>query len=298
MKLATTTGDYFAYTNSQAEAIQHIKNAGFKYIDYNFCLDYNKNVGIFGENYEEYIKEITLTCKNLGVKLVQAHAPMGRPFEDGGKLLEKTLRCVDACGAWGIKNIVVHSGYSAGLSKEETFKRNKEFYMPLLARAEKYGINILTENFNKMCDKNIYWIDNATDLLELIEFVNHPLFHAVWDTGHGNLQEMPQDEAIRLLGDHIKAVHIQDNNGDWDSHLAPFLGTLNLDSVMNGLFEIGYGGYFTFEVGNFFTPAKKRRLYEKSTLLASAPLELRNAFQQYLYKLGQCVLKAYNCFEE
>ncbi len=298
MKLATTTGDYFTYTNSQAEAIQYIKNAGFKYIDYNFTLDYNQNNGVFGENYEEYIKEIADTCKNLGVTLVQAHAPMGKPFEDGGVLLNKTLRCVDACGAWGIKNLVVHSGYSAGLSKEETFNRNKEFYMPLLSRAEKYGVNILTENFNKMYDKNIYWIDNAIDLLELIEFVNHPLFHAVWDTGHGNLQEMPQDEAIRLLGNHIKAVHIQDNNGDWDSHLAPFLGTLNLDSVINGLFEIGYNGYFTFEVGNFFNPKEKRRVYEKSTLLSTAPLELRNAFQQYLYKLGECVLKTYNCFEE
>ena len=298
MKLATTTGDFGAYSPSQAFALEHIRRAGFRYADYNFGMDLSRANGVYAEDHEAYFDEIAQTADKLGIKLIQAHAPMGKPLADGGKLLGETLRCVDACGAWGIPNLVVHSGYVRGLSAEETFARNREFFLPLLERAEQYGVNILVENFNKMCVDGLYWIDNAPDLLRMIEAVNHPLFHAVWDTGHANMQEMPQDEALRLLGSHVRALHVQDNMGDADTHLVPFLGTLSLDAVMNGLLDIGYDGYFTFEVGGFFLPADKRRPFERDTRLASAPIALRDAFERYLYELGKCVLEKYGCFEE
>lgn len=297
MKLATTTGDFAAYTDSQAEALAHIRSAGFLYADYGFSVDYRRRAGIYGGDFNAYVDEIAEAADTVGIKLVQAHAPLGKPLTDEN-LLTDTLLCVDACGAWGIQNLVVHSGYMRGLSPEETFARNKEFFLPILNRAEKYGINILVENFNKMDTEGLYWIDNAPDLLRMVECVNHPLFHAVWDVGHANMQEMPQDEALRLMGSHIKALHIQDNKGDMDSHLVPFLGTLNLDAVMNGLLDIGYNGYFTFEVGGFFTPAEERRPYVKDTRLAKAPLDLRLAFEKYLYELGKCVLTEYGCFEQ
>ncbi len=298
MKLATTTGDYSLYPCSQTEALMHIRGAGFRYADYNFGTDYARRDGVYGAESEKHIDSVNETAAKTGIKLVQAHSPMGKPLEDDGTFLADTLKCIDACGKLGIPNVVVHSGYTRGITREETFRRNREFFMPLLERAEKYGLNVLVENFNRMCIDGMYWIDNAPDLLGMIECVDHPLFHAVWDVGHGNLQEMPQDEALRLLGGHVKALHIQDNAGDTDSHLVPFLGTLNLDSVINGLTDIGYAGYFTFEVGAFFAPESKRRAYERDKRLAKAPIELRDAFERYLYELGKCVLEKYGLFEE
>ena len=298
MKLATTTGDFLSYTDSQVESLRHIREAGFKYADYGFGWDCAFRKGVYSQDYERYFEEVAKAADSIGISLVQAHAPMGKPFTDGGVLLGDTLRCVDACGVWGIKNLVVHSGYARGLSREQTFERNREFFMPLLERAECYGVNILVENFNKMCVDGLYWIDNALDLLQMVECVDHPLFHAVWDVGHANMQDMPQDEALRMLGSHVRALHIQDNMENEDSHLVPFCGTLNMDSVVCGLKDIGYNGYFTFEVGAFFAPESKRRSFERSKLLASAPIELRDAFERYLYALGKCVLEKYGCFEE
>jgi sugar phosphate isomerase/epimerase len=111
------------------------------------------------------------------------------------------------------------------------------------------------------------------------------------------MQEMPQDEALRLLGSHVRALHVQDNLGNKDAHLAPFSGTMNLDAVMHGLMDIGYDGYFTFEVSGCFQPAKKRRPFPADTRLADASLELRRAFEAYLYQLGKCVLETYGCYE-
>ena len=40
MKLATSTGDFFGYTDSQIESLRLIYEAGFRYADYNFGCDY------------------------------------------------------------------------------------------------------------------------------------------------------------------------------------------------------------------------------------------------------------------
>ena len=299
MKLATTTGDFGGYTNSQIQALRYVREAGFQYADYNFGMDYKHRNGVYSEHYEEYFAQVNAAAAEIGVRLIQAHAPMGTPLQDpDGSFLTDTLRCVDACGAWGIPNLVVHSGYAHGLTVEQTFAANKVFFAPLLERAEQYGVHILVENFNKMCVPGLYWIDNATDLLGLIEYIDHPLFHAVWDAGHANLQEMPQDEELRLLGSHVRALHIQDNRGDHDAHLLPFLGTMSMDAVMHGLLDIGYEGYFTFEVGGIFSTAEQKRPFAKDSRLAKAPLSLRLAADRYMYELGKCVLTEYGCFEE
>ena len=299
MKLATKTGDFNAYTNSQIHSLKLVREAGFKYADYTFHFDYCTRSGVYSNDYEKYVEDVKRAAETIGIKMVQAHSPLGKPLEDDdGQFLLDTLRCVDACGAWGIPNLVVHTGYRKGLTKEQTFDENKKFFQPILERAEKYGVNILAENFNVMWREGVYWIDNATDLLSFIEYVNHPLMHVVWDVGHANLQPMNQEQEIKLLNKHVLALHIQDNDGISDLHQLPFLGTLNMDLVMHGLKNIGYKGYFTFEVGETFTPPDKKRQYSEDNRLLKAPLEIKMAVERLLYDIGKYVLTSYDCFEE
>lgn len=298
MKLATTTGDFRGYAKTQAEAVKYISQAGFKYLDYNFGSDYSNRTGVFQENWREYLQDLKQTADELGVKFVQSHAPMGKPLGDtGAELLADTLRCVEACGILGIPNVVVHSGYLHGLSIEETYERNKHFFMPILEMGERCNVDILVENFNKMHVDGLYWIDNATDLLGFIEYVNHPRLHAVWDAGHANMQEMSQEDELCLLGSHVRALHIQDNPGDHDSHLMPFYGSLNIDSLMHGLKAIGYEGYFTFESCSMMSRVP-RRAYPEDTRMKMPPLEVRIKEEELLYQIGKSILTAYDCFEE
>ena len=300
MKLATTIGDFGRYTKDPTEAIEWISQAEFRYIDYNFHNDYVYKNGILGENPKRYIDQLKRLAEKLNVKYVQAHAPIGNPFmEDGGRLTEATVLSVKACAELGIKDIVIHSAYAPGLSKEETIEKNKAFYMPILQVAEQCDVCILTENLYKMTDPNVFWIDNAKDQLALIEYVDHPLFQACWDTGHANMQDIPQDEEICLLGKHLRGLHVNDNFGDTDSHLPPYVGTMNFDSLMHGLCNIGYDGYFTFEGFNFFVdPYHPRRKYEKDTRLMRPNLNARKKAEELLYELVKNILCAYNCFDE
>ncbi|MBR7133460.1 MAG: sugar phosphate isomerase/epimerase [Clostridia bacterium] len=270
-------------------------------MDYSFGIDFSRKNGFFSSDKKAHLDNIKRQCDKLGVGFVQAHSPMGSPIVKNAahkEFIEATKMSVEACGELGIPNIVVHSGYQAGLSKEETFEKNKEFFLDILHFAEKYGVNILVENFDIMVFKDVYWVDNASDLRELIDYVDHPLFHACWDAGHANLQEMPQQEGLELLGNDVYAVHIQDNLGTADHHMFPFCGNMSLDSLMNGLMKIGYKGYFTFEATNFFDSAAKRHECEADKRLLLPPLELRCEAEALLYKLGKHILTAYNCFEE
>lgn len=302
MKLATTTGDFSGYNVSQFDSLRYIREAGFRYADYNFHLDYLRGDGVYLKDFEHYFAAIREHSEKIGIKLVQAHAPMGDPIGseqclDNSHFIRDTLRCVDAAGAFGVENLVIHSGYRMGISKEECFRENREFFLKILERAERFGLNILVENFNKMCIDGVFWIDNAQDLFDFIEYVDHPLLHGVWDVGHANLQSMAQEDEIRILGSHLKALHIQDNDGAKDDHLTPFLGTLDLDSVMRGLAEVGYDGYFTFEVGRVFRKRDENKDLSQTSPLRSAPLQLKRAYEGYLYELGKCILEAYGKFE-
>ena len=134
-----------------------------------------------------------------------------------------------------------------------------------------------------MHTEGLYWIDNAPDLLEFIELVNHPLFHCVWDTGHANMQDMSQEEALMLLGSHMKALHIQDNNKIKDIHMCPLFGTLDVNSLMTGLKNIGYDGYFTFEAPRFFSPE----------ISFEVDLELKISAEKLMYNIGENILRKY-----
>lgn len=297
MRLATTTGDFFAHTTSQLDAMRYVREAGFRYADYSFHnIDYRHKTGAFSSDFDRHIERVNALSDEIGLKFVQAHAPMGSPIsKDNAQIINDTLTCVRTCSKLGIKNLVVHSGYENGLSKDETFKRNREFFMRVLETAEKLDVNILAENFNKMIVPGLYWIDNASDLRELIEYINHPNLHAVWDAGHANMQKMTQRDELNILGKEVLALHVQDNFGNEndDLHLAPLCGSLDIDSLMMGLSDIGYNGYFTFEATLML---RKRAIGNGKFPMASLPV-MKKA-EELLYEIGHSILTSYGVFEE
>ena len=80
MKLATTTGDFAAYTKSQSEALAHIRNAGFRYADYSFVQDYAQRSGVFGVDYRQYYDRINETQAALGLRSSRPMLPWENPF--------------------------------------------------------------------------------------------------------------------------------------------------------------------------------------------------------------------------
>ena len=284
--------DYF-------ENLELNHQVGFNHFDMGFPAP-DSIVGL-NADFDGFIKRVNEKKAALGIDFVQSHAPMGKPLrgdDDARRLIEVTKSNIRACHELGIPSVVVHSGYLPNITKEECFELNKKFFDELMIEAEKYGVYVLIENFNKMSKEDTYWIDNATDLLTMVELVDHPLCQIVWDAGHANLQEMPQHEELALLGDRVMATHIQDNMGDRDTHLNPFFGTMNMDDLMTGLINIGYKGAFNFETGPTFTAPHKRRPFDGEQRLYNVPRSVRMAAQKMLYEIGKATLEAYGQFED
>jgi len=307
MKIATTTGDFSFYCSSDEECIRELYRAGFKYIDLSM---YSFNpLSVYMQNgWREHVLRIKELSDELGMQFVQAHSKGGNPLSNDPEhvdfLLQATLRSIEICEILGIKNTVVHNGQAPGITKEEWFTLNKAFYEKLFPTMERCGVNVLCENSTKSNMGAKYFINSGKDMREFIEFVDHPLVHGCWDTGHANCEGNQYDDII-AVGKELYAIHYNDNHGLKDEHLVPFLGSLNHDEVITALVDIGYTGYFTLECSSSLVKydqwtGKRRRFAGKDVelKLSEPQLFMQRHMESMLYDTAKWMLESYGLFEE
>ncbi|MDP6505490.1 MAG: TIM barrel protein, partial [Planctomycetota bacterium] len=95
------------------------------------------------------------------------------------------------------------------------------------------------------------WVSShGAELRELVDGFQSSRVGVCWDTGHAHMQGLEQGGELRTLGERLKMLHIQDNNGKTDQHLLPFMGTVDWKDIMDALYDINYAGDFTYEVHN------------------------------------------------
>jgi len=302
MKIATTIGEMYAFAASPAEAISLYKDTGFRYLDYSFYSVVTKpNDPFMQDNWQDGVYASKEMAEKLGFQFVQAHAPAGAfRGENAEKLLLGTIRSIEACGILDIENMVIHSALFPECKYPEDelayFKTNEPFFRALIPAMEKNNVSILFENTTiKHCPDRAYFPILGKDLNAFVEFMDHPLFGAAWDVGHANMDGIDHYKEIMEMGSNLKAVHIHDNDGLKDQHIAPFMGTMDYDAFMRGLLDSGYKGYFTLESDGFF---KFGRSKELNGPLAHTPVEVKKAALSMLYTISKSILTAYDAYEE
>ena len=296
MKIVTSTGEFGGTFEQKLDAM---RQCGYKCIDISFFSS-RTVLEFMGDDWQDKAKKIKEYAGSLGMEIVQSHTPYV-PFgvEISQESIELTSRSIEVAGMLGVKNTVIHPACPASCpEKELEFIKN---FFPVL---EKYNINLLLENApnhnvrigGEKPDRHY----TGEQLCDLIEYINHPKVHACWDTGHANLtgnEKAPQREGILALGNHLKAIHFNDNNSFMDLHLVPFGGTLNVDEVMCALKEINYDGYFTFECGIFRGAdayyKEKRGGKDNPDAMIMLPDEFKIKEQKMIYEIGVAILNHY-----
>lgn len=303
MKIATTIGEMYKYAPVPADAVRCYKNTGFRYLDYSFYTVHTGNSPFLADSDKEWkqqVEDAGKAAEECGFKFVQSHAPGYNPMgkaDDHSACLRAMSRSVEACGMLGIPTSVVHTSFSQAhlypMAKETYFKYNREFLRGMLETAEKYGVTVCIENSSVRNMRDQYFPRTPEEMNEFVEYMDHPLLKCCWDTGHAVMEgKTDQYEDFKKLGANLKAVHIHDNNGLSDQHIAPYCGFLQMDSVIQGLIDINYSGYFTYEADGFMN--KKNGTGPLNLL----PLELRQEALALLYKTAKFMLETYNVFEE
>lgn len=295
MKIATTTGDFDYYVKTFEDCVKYVHEAGFKYVDMNLGGKY-----FTADDWEYQAKALREYADKLGVKFVQAHSPNATVLTSNrwDKELHYGNRSIELCEILGVENLVIHAAYDKSYDKKIWYEENEKFYRALLPMAEKKNVCILTENTTHAnFGDGWFYLYTGEDMVEFIEYINHPLLEAVWDTGHGTTEGSQYDNIV-ALGKHLRGLHVHDNNGKADEHAMPYTGVLNLDQVMNALIDIDYKGYFTFEVINAMRLANRRQAFEKDNRLAQPTLEMRKYMEKLLYHIGEYALSSYGIFEK
>lgn len=303
MKLVTSTGDFDRFCDSYMECIQCVFEAGFRYMDLSLYTVKENEELIDNDNWMDTVQKIKAYADEHDIHFLQAHGPDTNPLagEEAFKIaVRRTIRAIEVCGKLDIPNIVVHAGWDRDATKEEWFKKNRQFFRELFPAMEANKVNVLHENTTK-ANMSWYYPTTGADMKSFAKYVNHPLFHACWDTGHANI-EGAQYKEILDVGEELYAVHINDNRGALDEHIIPFMGTLNMDEIMHALKDVGFQGPFTLESGSVLRLKNywlgNRRDFDKDTRLENPPLYLQKELERFMYKTGKYILETYHEFEE
>jgi fructoselysine 3-epimerase len=143
----------------------------------------------------------------------------------------------------GGRNISITIGRMlGGMPPEPAARQFAESMKPLLESAEKIGIDLGIE-----CEPGLY-LEYATELREWIDRLGHPRLGANLDVGHSQVIGEGIPEAVRLLGDRIWNLHVEDIPGRKHYHLIPGHGTLDWTGLRTALDEIGYDRFLTVEL--------------------------------------------------
>ena len=310
MKLSSSTGDFSRYFSSTADKVRAFRETKFRYLNTELTGD-----AILGEmaSLDILAHELSEAAKYANVSLITAHAPCLNCFDTvkghGYKQTAEIMkRAITLCGMLKIPSIVIHASRIIGASDDEFYEKNRDFYRLLLPTAEKYGIEILTENMQYY---DGHPLSTGKELRRFVDYVDHPLFGVCWDTAHGNLNPFAKEEGqykcITDIGDKLRSMHVSDNFGDGAHHHTwPFAGIINFDEVVQGLIDVGYKGFFNFEASysliHHLNLPYHRKPWEREgevvTKLLDPSVALKQKATDLLYECGKYILETYDIFEE
>jgi sugar phosphate isomerase/epimerase len=130
------------------------------------------------------------------------------------------------------KVIVFHPGYNDlhhSENKALWLKNSIDTWGMMADKAQEYGLTLALENiFEK----------DPLLLAKLFETINSPHLTHCFDIGHYNVfADYPLDDWLDILGSYITELHLHDNNGDWDEHLALGEGSIDIKEIFRHIKE-------------------------------------------------------------
>jgi len=231
------------------EGFKKAKAHGYDCVDYeNIVVDNDAFLNFTDSEYDDYLKKVKKAADDAGIEIFQAHG--GTPLS-GDQVYDEVkpdfIRQLYTCQQLGCKYLVLHP-YVDYIDIFETHevgvKKNLALLELILPYAEKYGVTICLENLP------FRYVDmsRVVEIKKLIKAIGSKNLAACLDTGHCNVIKENLYDSIITFGEDLKTLHVHDNFGfSGDRHYPPFKGTIDWDSVVKGLNDIGYKGCFSLE---------------------------------------------------
>ncbi|MCS7223346.1 MAG: sugar phosphate isomerase/epimerase [Armatimonadetes bacterium] len=164
-----------------------------------------------------YLEELIGLCQDLGGRILVVGSPKQR-------------------------SLVVGDTY------EKAWERTKNLFFDLLPAAEKAGVIFCIEALPGETD----FIPSLKEAVRFVKEVNHPCLQTMVDVKSACAESLPLDEAVRLVGPHLRHLHANDANRQ-----GPGMGATDLRPLAQAVKELNYSGFVSVEVFDF-SPGPER----------------------------------------
>lgn len=182
-------------------------------------------------------------CAPDGTKLVQDYVNM--LWTDGDEsrdYLNLLFSEIEFANKYGIKNIIMHI---TGGNEPPAFNDNGiRFIGNVLARCKQYGMTLCLENLRRL------------DYLEKVfKAIDDDCLKFCFDSGHANYMTQNADSFDwEKFGSKLYYLHLNDNDGNSDQHLPPYMGNIAWQNIINKIFFLDRDIDLTLEVRNKCCP--------------------------------------------
>lgn len=243
---AIWTGYY--KTLSPEEAIPALVKGGFTYGE--LSMEHGDMLMERSTNYEKTGRTFKAFLDDQGFNAPQGHLNFVKDlvtpsFQD---TLKKEITMFQAMG---IKNAVIHLNGADGEEQDLRREKNLKALEILREFVRDTDFTLCIENLN-----SIHTVRTADAIMGIINELGSDNLGICLDTGHLHRGkhlgyfEQTQGEFIRTAGKHLKALHINSNNGLSDQHMGPYAISRSLDynDVLCALQDIDFNGIFNLEI--------------------------------------------------
>jgi sugar phosphate isomerase/epimerase len=256
MKLAFSTNAFTRF--DIIDAMRAIKAAGYEGVeilaDVPHCYPDSLTAGQVRRISDE-LDRLGLEVSNVNANCAFGywrHAPPEAYFEpslispnplhraDRTRLILKSLEFAARIGA---RCVSITSGRTlGGMPPHKAARQFAESIRPILDSADRLNVDVGIE-----CEPGLL-LEWADELRQWIERLGHPRFGANLDIGHSQVMGESIPEVVRLLGDRIWNMHVEDIPGRKHYHMVPGEGTLDWEGFRQSLVSIGYRRFLTVEL--------------------------------------------------
>ncbi|NLL38521.1 MAG: sugar phosphate isomerase/epimerase [Clostridiales bacterium] len=261
---------YLAYPDNN---LKMISDAGFDSIGFDlraFCLsldsmdipDSNKvacDLYVDIKMIEKKFSSYKSAADRNNLKISQVIAPSASQVADRKTLGRIIVNCIALCGRMGSPYLIVHPFPAGSLNSRQEWRENSDFLLSLVPAAREHQVIICLENQYRDCngrylrsvcsdpDTAAYYVDRLNNE------AGEELFGFCLNTGNCILFGQSLYETIIKLGNRIRTVRIQDNNGIWKQRLMPYACTRNTlgsstdwPGFVRGIRQIDFQGTLCF----------------------------------------------------
>ena len=159
--------------------------------------------------------------------------------------IEQIKESINLANEINCEAVVVHPGLATFLANKYFIDNVYKFANESIEEIGKYArdLGVLTTVENTPSFDGMLY-NNISDLNELLLSLD---MYMTLDVGHANHAGYTPDE---MIFDSIKHIHMHDNYGDDDEHLAFGEGNIDLKSIINNFNRKNYDGIYIIEVND------------------------------------------------